>query len=190
MWEICPRANAPNPTAGPVCSLCSFRKMLPQNATPPVLSKVLPHTLTHGSLHQSYTESIFRLWDKGGIWITQLMQLFKQLVQHSSNKLSHLWPPHTKTTCRFLFNPPLKIFSLLFFTLLCGSRCDKFCFHSVKTSKPKLKREREQDFGSRQNTIESHLIYEHFRHQWNIFNDYRWKREPPNSARIVIQYSI
>ena len=84
MQQIRPRESAPNPAAGPVCSARSFRKMLPQNATPPVLSKVLPHTLPH----HSYTESIFRLRDKGGIWITQLMQLFKQHVQHTSNKLT------------------------------------------------------------------------------------------------------
>lgn len=144
MWQICPGANAQNPTVGPVCSTCSFRRMLPQNAIPSVLSKVLPHTLPHGSLHQSYTESIFRLRDKGGIWITQLMQLFKQHVQHISNKLTvvsgHPKPKLHVTVSKIGFYSPLKIFSLLSFTLLCGPKmwqillsfCQNFKTHSKK----------------------------------------------------------
>lgn len=196
MWQICHGANAQNPTVGPVCSACTFRRMLPQNAIPSLLSKVLPHTLPHGSLHQFYTESIFRLWDKGAIWITQLMQLFKQHVQHISNKLTvvsgHPTPKLHVTV------PKIGFYSIHLwryfpcFPSHCSVvlRCDKFCLHSVKTSKPMLKREREQDLDSRQNTIGSHLICEHFRHQWNIFIEYRWKREPPNNVKIVIQYSI
>lgn len=118
----------------------------------PVLCKVLPHTLPH----QSYTESIFRLWDKGGIWITQLMQLFKQHAQHASNKLTvfsgHPTPKLHVTVSKIGFIQ--STFEDIFLAFLHTALWSKmwrmllsFCQNFKTQAK---KRKREQDFDSQQ----------------------------------------